>query len=148
MRTKKQKQKYKNRNTCYNELPEKVSRKNFNLFVKPFLEVPNRGPRPKLSLFKIFNYILFVLHTGTQWDRLVTYRNEIHWSNIYKWHKRWSENGSYEALFEASVNNLRSFGKLDLSIIFADGSNTTAKKGVKKLAIADTSIKEARKRLL
>ena len=49
-----------------------------------------------------------------------------HWSNVYKWHNRWSKDGSYEKLFEASVLQQR---QLDTTCIHGDGSNTVVKKG-------------------
>jgi len=131
MKTKKQKQKSTGRNTCYNKLPTKVNRKDFNQYILPYLSQPRRGPKRKISLYKVFNYVLYVLHTGIQWRELKTYRNEIYWTNIYKWHNRWSKDGSYQVLFEASVEHLDDWGKLDLSILHGDGSNTLAKKGVK-----------------
>lgn len=72
-----------------------------------------------------------VLHTGMQWDELEIYKNEIHWSNIYRWHNKWSRDGSYESLFESSVQQLSDSGKLDLSVLHGDGSNTVAKKGAR-----------------
>ena len=111
------------------KLPIKVSEKDFNKFIKPYLRKPVKGPKPKISYYKTFNYILFVLHTGIQWKQLKTYKNEIHWSNVYKWHNRWSKDGSYENLFASSVKLLNDKGKLDLSILHGDGSNTVAKKG-------------------
>jgi hypothetical protein len=54
----------------YNRLPTKVSRKDFNRDIEPHLHRPKKGPKPKLSLYKIFNYILYVLHTGIQWEQL------------------------------------------------------------------------------
>ena len=90
-------------------LPIKVDRKDFNRYVDPYLSHCRRGPRPKLSRCKIFNYILYVLHTGIQWNQLKTNRNELHWSNVYKWHLKWSKDGSYENLFKTSVREL--FGK-------------------------------------
>lgn len=111
------------------KLPIKVSLKDFNKYIKPLLRKPVKGPKPKISYYKIFNYILYVLHTGIQWKQLKTYKNEIHWSNVYKWHNRWSKDGSYQRLFESSVDILNQQGKLDLSVIHGDGSNTVAKKG-------------------
>lgn len=128
----KPKQKQKKINTCYNKLPIKVSQIDFNEHIKPFLSQGKRGPKTKISYFKVFNYILYVLHTGIQWDELKTYRNEIHWSNVYRHHNRWSKDGSYENLFLHSVKILRDNGKLDLSILHGDGSNTIAKKGANK----------------
>jgi len=113
------------------KLPIKVSRKDFNKYIKPHLRVPVKGPRAKISTYKIFNYILYVLYTGIQWRQLKTYKNELHWSNVYKWHNRWSKDGSYQGLFETSVEWLAELGKLNLSVLHGDGSNTVAKKGAK-----------------
>ena len=99
----------------YNSIPKRVSRKDFNRYILPHLSKRVKGPRPKLSSYKIFNYILYVLHTGIQWNQLRTRRNEIHWSNVYKWHNRWSKDGSYEKLFEASVIHLLETDQLDTS---------------------------------
>jgi len=145
MSTKKQKQKSKPRNTCYNKLPTQVLQKDFNRYVLPYLSKGKRGRKPKLSYYKIFNYVMYVLHTGIQWNELQTYRNEICWTNIYKHHNRWSKDGSYRRLFESSVECLRDNNKLDLSALFGDGSNVVAKKGEKKSDSRDTNIRKARK---
>lgn len=129
MQTKTKKSK---RNTCYNTLPVRVSQREFNTFILPRLSHGRRGPKPKISYYKIFNYILYVLHTGIQWKQLPVYRNEICWSNIYKHHNRWSKDGSYEKLFASSVSFLNSENLLDLSILHGDGSNVVAKKGGKE----------------
>ena len=114
----------------FKSLPKQVSLKDFNRHIKPFLSKRKKGPKPKLSSYKIFNYILYVGHTGMQWNQLRTRRKEIHWSNVYKWHNRWSKDGSYEKLFEASVEHLLESDQLDTSCLHGDGSNTVAKKGV------------------
>jgi len=132
----------------YNEIPKQVSRKDFNKYIVPHLRKPKKGPKPKLSFYKIFNYILYVLHTGIQWNQLRTRRKELHWSNVYKWHNRWSKDGSYEKLFSASIIHLKDTDQLDTSIIHGDGSNTVVKKGALALAIQDTNTrKETRKSL-
>ena len=119
-------------NTCYNKLPTKISQKDFNQYIAPCLSKGRRGPNPKISYYKIFNYILYILHTGCQWNELKTYRNELHWSNVYRHHNKWSKDGSYENLFMNSITVLKDHGKLDLSILHDDGSNTIAKKGAKE----------------
>jgi len=129
----------------YNEIPKQVSRKDFNKYINPHLRKPKKGPKPKLSYYKIFNYILYVLHTGIQWNQLRTRRNEIHWTNIYKWHNRWSKDGSYEKLFSASIIHLKDTKQLDTSIIHGDGSNTVVKKGALVLAIQDTNTRKVTK---
>lgn len=120
------------KNTCYNKLPTKVSQKEFNKFIKSRLSRGRRGPKTKISFYKIFNYILYVLHTGVQRDELRPLRNEISWQAVYSHHNRWSKDGSYESLFTSSVKWLDKENKLDLSILHGDGSNVVAKKGVKR----------------
>jgi len=127
------------------KLPIKVSEKHFNQCIKPYLRKPVHGPKPAISCYKIFNYILLVLHTGMQWKQLKTYKNELHWSNVYKWHNRWSKDGSYQRLFESSVKLLDDNNELDLTILHGDGSNVLAKKGALELDTRDTNIKKVRK---
>lgn len=129
----------------YNTLPKQVSLKNFNRHIKSHLKKRFKGPKPKLSYYKIFNYILYVLHTGIQWKELRTKRTELHWTNVYKWHHRWSSDGSYQSLFAASVIELRNRGLLDIQILHGDGSNTVVKKGARASDILDTNIKRAKK---
>lgn len=111
----------------YNTLPTKVTRREFNRFIKPHLSMGTRGRKPTLSYFRIFNHILFVLHTGIQWENLPV--KGVHWSNVYKHHNRWSKDGSYEGLFGGSLRYLADEDKLDLSALHGDGSNVVAKKG-------------------
>jgi transposase len=129
----------------YNSIPKRVSRQGFNRYIAPYLKKPQKGPTPKLSLYKIFNYILHVLHTGIQWGELKTRKNELHWTNVYKWHNRWSKDGSYHALFDASVIHLRDTHQLDTSILHGDGSNMVVKKGAKASAIRGTSTRKGTK---
>src|SRR3990167_2211832 len=121
-------------------LPVKIGRADFNKYIDPYLSRGRRVPTNKVSRYKIFNYILFVLHTGIQWDRLPTFRHELSWSGVYYHHSRWSKDGSYKNLFESGIQELLLRNKLDLSVIHGDGSNTVAKKGAKELATPDTSI--------
>lgn len=127
----------------YTKLPIRVGLKSFRMYVSPHLSKAKHGPKSKVSRYRIFNFILEVLHTGMQWSSLHVGRNELHYTNVYKWHLRWSKDGSYERLFGASVLHLKETDQLDLSVLHGDGSNTIAKKGAKILAIPDTSIKKA-----
>lgn len=92
-----------------------------------------------------YKSILYVLHTGIQWNQLKPYRNEISWQTVYYHHSRWSKDGSYRNLFLSSVMELKDHGKLDLSILRGDGSNTVAKKGVRVSGIRGTNTKRARR---
>ena len=109
--------KQKSKPNYYNKLPRKVTQNEFNTFIKPCLSKNKRGKKPKISYYKIFNYILKVLRTGMQWDELETRHNEISWQNIYHYHNRWSKDGSYRKLFEQSIITLDALGKLDLTIL-------------------------------
>jgi len=129
----------------YNSIPKRVSRKDFNRYIAPYLKTPQKGPTPKLSLDKIFNYILRVLHTGIQWSELKTRKHELPWTNVYKWHNRWSKDGSYHALFDASVIHRRDTHQLDTSLLQGDGSNMVVKKGAKASAIRGTSTRRGQK---
>lgn len=129
----------------YNGIPKQVSRKDFNRYILPHLKKRIKGPKPKLSFYKTFNYILYVLHTGIQWNQLRTRRNEIHWSNVYKWHNRGSKDGSYENLFQASVIHLLDTDKLDTTCLHGDGSNTVVKKGVTVSDTPDTNTRKAKR---
>lgn len=127
----------------WDKLPVKVSQPDFNKYIDPYLSKGRRGPPTKISRYKIFNYLLYVLHTGIQWNQLPILRKEISWSAIYLHHNHWSKDGSYEKLFSQSILFLNRAGKLELSIIHGDGSNTVAKKGGQVLATLDTNIRPA-----
>src|SRR3990167_249704 len=124
------------------KLPVKVGLNDFKTYIDPYLSRSRSGPKQKISRCKIFNYILYVLHTGIQWNQLRTYHNEIHWTNVYKWHNRWSRNGSYQNLFETSVKILCERSTLDLSILDGDASNTVAKKGATESGTPGTNIRK------
>lgn len=131
--------------TAYNTLPTKVTRAEFNRFIKPCLSMSTRE-KPNLSYFKIFNYILYVLHTGIQWENLPV--GEVHFTNIYRHHNRWSKDGSYEKVFNWSLLFLSKENRLDLSVLHGDGSNVVAKKGALASATRDTSMSEGRNPLI
>jgi len=116
--------------TGYHTLPIKVTREEFNKHIKKHLTMSKRGMKPTVSYFAIFNYILYVLHTGIPWYTLPV--KKVHWTNIYKYHNRWSKDGSYKKIFDASLDWLQKEQKLDLSVLHGDGSNVVAKKGAKK----------------
>ena len=75
-------------------IPVELSEVQFNEFVLPHLLRGRRGPLPRLSLHKIFNYILKALYLGCQWHMLPIDRNpdgqaEIHPTSIYRIFRRW-----------------------------------------------------------
>jgi transposase len=134
-RTGKSSQKQSKRSKKYNTLPTRVSEKEFQHYFLPHLSRPKRGFISKIPLYKIFNYILYQLHTGCQWEHVairidaITERKEISYTSIWKWFDRWSNDGSFEQAFIASVRRLNEKKKLRIKKINLDGTNSVAKKG-------------------
>ena len=56
----------------YKTIPTHLTESEFNEFVLPYLSygTAHRGPMPCISAYKMFNYILYVLHSGCQWKLL------------------------------------------------------------------------------
>jgi hypothetical protein len=52
-----------------------------------------------------------------------------HDTTVYKVFARWSDDGSLEDAFIASVTHLADQHQLDLSVLHGDGTNTVAQKG-------------------
>ena len=51
-------------------IPTSLTQNQFNEHVLPYLSVAKRGFICRIPLYKVFNYILYRLHTGCQWDQL------------------------------------------------------------------------------
>ncbi len=115
-------------------IPVQLSASEFTQFILPHLSMPKRGPKCKLGYHCVFNFILWVLYTGMQWKCLPVPKERdgkaaIHYTTVYKVFARWSDDGSLEQAFIASVQHLADHHHLDLSILHGDGTNTVAKKG-------------------
>lgn len=115
-------------------IPVQLSEPEFVAFIFPHLSMPRRGPTCKLGYHRVFNLILWVLYTGMQWKCLPVPRAGdgtamIHYTTVYKVFARWSDDGSLDQAFIASVRQLAEQHCLDLHILHGDGSNTVAKKG-------------------
>lgn len=121
----------------FNKLPKQVSEKEFNKYFLPFLSLPKRSRKFTVPLWRIFNYLLYQMDTGCQWDKLPIKINptknkpEIHHTAVWRWFDRWSNDGSFERAFIGSVKLLKQKNKLKLKRIHGDGTNSVAKKGVK-----------------
>ena len=133
-------------------IPVQLSEPEFEAFILPHLSMPKRGPKCKLSYYRVFNLILWVLYTGMQWKSLpVPHDPEgkpaIHYTTVYKVFARWADDGSLWQAFVASVRHLAAAKQLDLSVLHGDGTNTVAKKGGMALATRDTNTRRGRKSL-
>jgi transposase len=108
--------------------------KDFNEFIFPMLITGSRGPKSKIPHYKIFNYILYLMHTGCQWymlpiDKTESGQPEISYTRLFRHFKVWSNNGSFDRIFESSVSRLFKNNLVDISVLHGDGTTTVAKKG-------------------
>ena len=115
-------------------IPTNLSVQQFEEFVLPHLTRGSRGPHVKLTLHKIFNYVLLQLYLGCQWKMLPIEKNtnglaEIHYTRIYRIFRRWIIDGCIDAIFTGSVRALFKNNLLDTSVVHGDGTTTVAKKG-------------------
>jgi len=115
-------------------IPVSLTEKAFDEFVFPHLSVAKRGYISKIPLYKIFNYILYRLHTGCQWYQLPiaelkdgSDKKEISYHAVYYHFRKWSRDGSLKKVWIISI--LRILADLDLSELNLDGSHAIAKKG-------------------
>ena len=83
-----------------------VTEKQFNEQIRPHLTTAKRGYESKIPLYKIFNYILFMLHTSCQWHRISIDPNEndprkkeISYHAVYYHFRKWSRDGSLEKVW-------------------------------------------------
>jgi len=51
-------------------IPTSLTEEQFNEHIRPYLNTAKRGYECQIPLYKVFNYILYRLHTGCQWERL------------------------------------------------------------------------------
>jgi transposase len=118
----------------YQWIPTRLRETEFDQFVLEHLLLGKRGPKPKLPLRNFFNYILYVLHTGCQWEELpiekgADGRPEIHYTRVYRMFRFWEVNGCIDAIFAGLVSKLHQANLLNLSVIHGDGTTSSAKKG-------------------
>ena len=52
------------------EIPTRVTEQQFARFFDPYLSHATRGFVSQIPRYKVFNYILYQLHTGCQWDEI------------------------------------------------------------------------------
>jgi transposase len=129
----------------YNWIPTELSQSDFHEFIFPHITSGRRGPKPKISYFKMFNYFLYLMHTGCQWYKLPIDkdqfgRQEISYSRLFRHFQHWIKSGFFDRVFEASVAKLAKESLLDTSVLHGDGTTTAAKKGAIILAEVATNI--------
>jgi transposase len=138
------------KNAATTPIPVQLSEPEFDACILPHLSMPTRGPTCKLGDHRLLNLILWVLYTGMQWKGLPIPQDAhgqpaLHYTNVYKALAKWSNDGSLQQAFMASVAHLSAEKKLDLSVLHGDGTNTVAQKGAMGLATRATSTRRGRR---
>jgi len=120
-------------------IPISLTEKQFDKHIRPYITVAKRGYECKILLYKVFNYVLYQLHTGCQWfqlpinpDRNDPDKKEISWHAIYYHFRKWSRDGSLERVWQGSIMLISA--DLNLSELNLDGSHVLAKKGGESVA--------------
>jgi hypothetical protein len=131
-------------------IPVQLTESEFTEFIFPHLSRPKRGPRCKIGYHRLFNLILWVLYPEMQGKCLpmpkdATGKPELHYTNVYRAFATWSDDGSLQQAFTASVRHLSDEKKLDIRVLHGDGTNTVAKKGVMGLATRAISTRRERR---
>lgn len=121
-------------------IPINLTETQFNQYILPCLTVAKRGYVSKIPLYKVFNYIIYKLRTGVQWemlpmDTLPDGSEEASYQVPYYHFRKWSSDGSLQRLFDASILTIE--GDLNLSELNLDGSHSAAKKGAMRSPIKD-----------
>ena len=120
-------------------IPISLTENQFDEHIRPHITVAKRGFECKIPLYKVFNYVLYQLHTGCQWyqlpidpDRKDPDKKEISWHAIYYHFRKWSRDGSLKRVWQGSIMTISA--ALNLSELNLDGSHALAKKGGESVA--------------
>ena len=120
-------------------IPTSLTENQFDQHIRPFISTAKRGYECQIPLYKVFNYILYRLHTGCQWHRLPIEpdtkdlrQKEISHYAVYYHFRKWSRDGSLEKVWQGSIMTIKA--DLNLSELNLDGSHVIAKKGGESVA--------------
>lgn len=120
-------------------IPTSVTEEQFKTHMLPFLSTAKRGFVCKIPLYKVFNYLLYRLHTGCQWQQLPIAADpqqpekpEISWDAVRYHFTKWSRDGSLERVFAQSIVSIQA--QVDTHHLNLDGSHAPAKKGGEAVA--------------
>src|SRR5215813_12747364 len=115
-------------------IPTRVSEEQFKRHIRPNLSTAKRGFVRSIPLSKIFNDILYRLHTGCQWEELPMESKpdqpeeaELSWWAVYHHYRQWSRDGSLARVWQQSILALQA--ELDWSVLNLEGSHAVAQKG-------------------
>jgi transposase len=120
-------------------IPTQLSPEAFRAHVHPYLRTAKRGYVCKIPLYRVFNYILYRLYTGCQWDALPIAadrqhpdQKEISPDAVAYHFRKWCRDGSLKQVWHNSIAAIREL--LEVAELNLDGSHTIAKKGGESVA--------------
>jgi len=93
-------------------IPVSLTEEQFIIHIKPHLSVAKRGFESDQPLWKIFNLVLYVLHTGCQWPETPVPKDAndqplMSWQ-VPRYHfYKWSKDGSFDRLFAAGILKIK-----------------------------------------
>ena len=122
------------KNSSNPAIPVELTEAQFNTHFAEHIKPGKRGPKIKIPLWKVFNYILFLLHTNCPWHKIPIQKDafgnpEISQIQVFKHAHRWAKLGFFSVSLIASVKLLLENNLLDTDILHGDGTSTVAKKG-------------------
>lgn len=87
----------------------------------------------KIPLYKMFNDILYRLHTGGQWEEVpINEADEMTWWAVDHHDRKWSWDGRLQRVFEQRIQTVKD--GWDVSVLTGEGSHAVAKKGGEAVA--------------
>lgn len=98
--------------------------------LEPLMPEKGRMGRPRANDRKVLNGILYVLRVGCRWEDMPG----RYGSGVTAWRRlrRWSEDGTWEKIWQKLLQELDESGKLDWKACSIDGSYVPAKRGAKQ----------------
>lgn len=119
-------------------IPTHVTKEQFDQYIEPYLSKAKRGFVSEQPLYQIFNYVLYKLYTGCQWESIPIETTPdgqpiMSYQVPYYHFRKWSTDGSFQRLCDAGILAVKY--ELNVSVLHLDGSHTVAKKGAKALPI-------------
>jgi transposase len=121
------------------KIPTKLTPDQFARHVEPYLSKAKRGFVSRIPLYKIFNYILYVLYTGCQWKALPIEpdptqpgKPELSSHAVYHHFRKWSKDCRLKQVWQHGLVPLTDH--VDVSELTLDGTQTLAKKGGESVA--------------
>jgi len=117
-----------------NHIPTKVTEKDFEQYILPYLTKAKRGFVSKIPLLLIFNGILYKLYTGCQWKSLPVEKfkdeatdTQLTFQAFYYHFRKWSADQSFLYIFKVSIVAI--MFELHVEEMSLDGTHLVAKKG-------------------